>query len=321
MAGEWIVASFYLWERFVDDMENDAGHLEAVAAARQALLDHMPLDTASMVAASADWCGAAASIIGPKHVKDGTPRQDAFALDFIGSVAIGCVADGLGSQSRSHIGSKLASERVVADLVAAIDGLSEEERDAALSAGADGILGEVVKGAIIRAVRETEALMAIKPGGGFATTLVGVVTSPAYGFFFHVGDGIAIAYPADVMMPDQPAMLADQTVSHPENGDFDEITYAITANPDDRHLRFTPIENPRLVALMTDGPMPFAIAKDQESLAEGLFRPINAQLWTEVGRVHGGRILESVLTDVRAAQISDDDKTLMLFRHMNADAS
>jgi hypothetical protein len=72
---------------------------------------------------------------------------------------------------------------------------------------------------------------------------------------------------------------------------------------------------------MTDGPMPFAIAKDQESLAEGLFRPINAQLWTEVGRVHGGRILESVLTDVRAAQISDDDKTLMLFRHMNADAS
>ena len=301
----------------MDDIASDAASVQAVMAARHELLKHKPDNHLSKVDAGTHWRGVAASVIGSRHIRDGTPRQDAFAFEFVGDVAIGCVADGLGSQTRSHIGARLASERVVADLAVAVEALAEDGCEAALGAGANGALGDAVRSAIIRAVRETEALMALQPGGGFATTLVGVVASPACGFFFHVGDGIAIAHPVGALMPDPSSTkAAEQTVSLPENGEFDEITFAITANPEDRHLRFTPIEAPRLIALMTDGPMPFAIARDQRSLAEGLFRPIHAELWTDAGRLHGGRLLESVLSDARAAEISDDDKTLLLFRHM-----
>ncbi len=304
----------------MDDFHN-ADSVPAAVANRQELLEYIPQDRLCDVGGSTAWRVAAASVIGPLHVKAGTPRQDAFAFGFSGDVVVGCVADGLGSHGRSHIGSKIATERVVADLVTGIEAVAAEDLERELRAGGDGALGEMVRSAIVRAVRETEALMAIQPGPGFATTLVGVVASPAYGFFFHVGDGIALSHPTDVMMPGQLPMPASQTVSFPENGEFDNITYAITAKPDDPHLRFTPVATPRLIVLMTDGPMPFAIAKDQRSLAEGLFRPINAQLWSEIGLSQGGAMLEGVLADPRAGQISDDDKTFLIVRHMKSEAA
>lgn len=288
--------------------------LDALQAARRELLGFEPPPVALATRDEGGWRLTAASVRGPSHIKSDTPRQDAFAHAITGSTVVACVADGLGSQARSHIGSKLAAERVAADVAAIAGGLDETALAKALAEAGSGELGDAVRGAVCQAVRETERLMEMEPGPGFATTLVGVVAHPLGGFFFHVGDGVGLAFAAEPFAEAEGGDPQGPVVSPAENGEFDNITFAIGSDPNDPHLRFTSFTAGKLIVLMTDGPMAFTLGKDQASLAGGLFKPLSAHLWTEVGRVHGGQMLANVLNDPRAGEISDDDKTLLLLR-------
>lgn len=286
----------------------------AVVEKRRALLAFTPQDDAAATDTTSAWLIAAGSVRGPSHLRNGAPRQDAFAFANASDAVVACVCDGLGSQGRSHIGAKLAAELVAESVAAAILAVEANDLPSDLMAAGEGPLGDAVRGAVSAAAREAEVLMALEPGPGFAATIVGVVAHPLGGFFFHVGDGVGLAYST-------PPFESDSTpvISAPENGDFDDVTFAIDTDPADPHLRFTAFAAAELIVLMTDGPMAFALGRDQASLADGLFRPLEAHLWAESSRQHGGQILVNVLRDPRAGEISDDDKTLLVLRRASRD--
>lgn len=327
---------------------------EALRALREEYLAHEPPEMATAVEVAGNWHLSAASVRGPSHIRSGDPRQDAFGFAFTGETVVACVADGLGSEARSHIGSMIASTHVSRDIATAIEGMSADELAAALAEGAEGALGDVVRGAVSSAAREAEALMQMVPGPGFSTTLVGVVAGPDGGFFFHVGDGAALAYetapfgeaesaselPVEDAEPETAPTEAEAVttetplgeieagrdtqredgahpvVSPPENGTFDDITYPIDTNPDDQHLRITTFSAASFIVLMTDGPMPFTLERNQDALAAGVFRPLIGHLAGPRGQEIGGRLIAKLLADPRAGEISNDDKTILVLRRI-----
>lgn len=181
---------------------------EALRALREDYLAHEPPEMATAVTVEGGWHLSAASVRGPSHIRSGDPRQDSFGFAFAGETVVACVADGLGSEARSHIGSMIAATHVSRDIAAAIEGMTDAELATALAQGTDGALGDVVRGAVSGAAREAEALMQMVPGPGFSTTLVGAIAGPSGGFFFHVGDGAALAY-AGTPFSEQPTPEPD----------------------------------------------------------------------------------------------------------------
>jgi hypothetical protein len=73
-------------------------------------MEHPPVDVALEVRRIGRWRVLCASYRGMQHVDDGSPRQDAFAIESSGSAVNVAVADGLGSADLSHLGAELACE-------------------------------------------------------------------------------------------------------------------------------------------------------------------------------------------------------------------
>jgi hypothetical protein len=71
-------------------------------------MENPPVDVALQLRRIGPWRLVCASYRGMQHIDDGSPRQDAFALDASGAALIVAVADGLGSANLSHIGADLA---------------------------------------------------------------------------------------------------------------------------------------------------------------------------------------------------------------------
>jgi len=63
---------------------------------------------------------AGASVIGPGHVTEGTPNQDAYLTRRLEAGFLLVVCDGMGSKSLSHIGSSMAC-RAVLDITTSVD--------------------------------------------------------------------------------------------------------------------------------------------------------------------------------------------------------
>lgn len=59
------------------------------------------------------WYLSGASVIGPNHVVDGTPNQDAFLNRQRHGDFLSVVCDGMGSRPNSHIGSRLACSAIL----------------------------------------------------------------------------------------------------------------------------------------------------------------------------------------------------------------
>jgi len=76
-------------------------------------MQDLPSDVALDVRRVGRWRVICASYRGLQHVADGSPRQDAFALEKSGEALNIAVADGLGSADLSHIGAQLACQRGV----------------------------------------------------------------------------------------------------------------------------------------------------------------------------------------------------------------
>ena len=92
------------------------------------------------------------------------------------------------------------------------------------------------------------------------TTLVGAVAEGERGFFFHIGDGVAVAEARDAGQP--------PVVSLPENGEYANETYFATGEHWREHLRVTSLpQPPRLLALMSDGAASFVMASARLWLA------------------------------------------------------
>jgi|JI8StandDraft_1071087.scaffolds.fasta_scaffold34899_2 hypothetical protein len=239
---------------------------------------------------------------GTSHLERMTACQDACRTWTGGDgFLVAVVCDGAGSASLSEIGSRICSDAVVERIASCLNEQLEEGGDAL----------QLVKNqleASIQHARERIEEAASEKGvtpRDLACTLVGAVAkATGGGFFFHVGDGAAIVHMAD-------ASIAP-VVSRPENGEYSNETWFVTQSSWRDHLRVTDFAGDiRCIAVMSDGPMPFALTKDQSSLFPGFIDPIEDYL-RKNSVEDGNRGLLSILTSERTNSITNDDKTLVL---------
>jgi hypothetical protein len=246
------------------------------------------------------WQVFAAAVAGSSHKETGLPCQDAFAHRVDGEVLCAAVCDGAGSAAKSDEGAKRLADGVVQRLGRAVM-FGELKPDAPRER-----IESAVQEAVADARREldTLALLHSVPLSALACTLVGVVASPQGGWFFHIGDGLAVAEACDEGL--------SPSLSLPENGEYANETYFVTGDAWREHLRCSAIAGPlRHVVLMSDGAAPFVMAKGHA----GLFRPFIDPVLRYLGGASshdGNKALATTLADPRIDSITADDKTLLI---------
>ncbi|MEO6171938.1 MAG: PP2C family serine/threonine-protein phosphatase [Arenimonas sp.] len=242
----------------------------------------------------------AASAIGKSHIDGEIPCQDAFAYRVIEDVLIAIVCDGAGSAAVSHLGSDFAANALVSALA---EGYAANECTHLLDV--ENFKQQIEKEiGSFREKLEAQAKTENRTLADYAATLVGVVTNASQGYFFHIGDGLAIAQHSQ--NPEAAVM------SLPENGEYANETYFITGAEWAAHLRVTAIVNPiDLLALMSDGAAPFVMNKGNSDFHRPFIDPV-ANYLRSVSEEDGSIALASTLADVRTYQITSDDKALLI---------
>jgi len=245
------------------------------------------------------WRVMAASATGRSHLDRGQPCQDAHASSCVGGVLVAAVCDGAGSASHSDAGAGLVSSAVVA-AVAAHRQLGSHPAGLEVDA-----VRTIIEAALVAAREQLAAMAAARQLtlADHACTLVGVVADARGGWFFHVGDGVAVCEFA----PPQPA-----AVSLPANGEYANETWFVTGGNWREQLRLTRFAGSvQAIVLMSDGVQPFAMTRD----GSGLFQPFIAPVLRYLGGVdatHGSQALQATLADPRTDHITGDDKTLLV---------
>jgi Protein phosphatase 2C len=249
---------------------------------------------------SISWKIAAVSVAGFGHAEAGIPCQDAHATEEPpGGFLVAAVSDGAGSATRSADGSRCLSDTVVAHL--------SEQLIASFDAKETGLKETLVRQWVEEAVEEAHARLGELSEGGpladFDATLIGVVAGPQGGVFFHVGDGAALATCLDD--------LSSDVVSPPANGQYSNETYFATQEDWREHLRTTQF-GPEfdVIALMSDGVTPFALAGGAESGSVAFFEPLSRFL-AEHDRETNELELVALLERDVIRRITEDDKTLV----------
>lgn len=247
------------------------------------------------------WRVFAAASLGFAHRDAGQPCQDAFASAVSGPVLVAAVCDGAGSQPCSDIGAARISAELVDVLAGAFGECAMPE-----TVGAEAFHSAV--SAAITTARDAVQAQAARDQrqlGHYASTLVGVVASPQGGWFFHVGDGLGIADGAEQL----------PRVSLPENGEYANETYFVTGEDWASHLRITPLPaGCTRIALMSDGAMPFVMARGLQGFFAPFMDPVTRFLDACTSEAEGSAGLAATLGDPRTEAITGDDKTLLIAR-------
>lgn len=247
------------------------------------------------------WKIVGASARGDAHIKSDMPCQDHHHYQIRNNILVAIVCDGAGSAKNAEIGARMGSEHLTNALISA---LNESTTDYLLNESDFRKLIES-KLSILRANVTQEATINQLSIYDYHATLVGLAIGPEGGFFFHIGDGAAIALNHDRI----------STVAHsaPENGEFADQTYFYTIDDWQNHLRITPIgKEANIILLMSDGTMPFCLNKSHNAVEPKFFQPLdNYLLQKEINSETGSQALLKTLSSDRANLISKDDKTLI----------
>ncbi len=246
------------------------------------------------------WRIYAASATGTSHLDKGIACQDAFAYRAQGDALVAVVCDGAGSAARSDEGARLIADTAVQALADAGPGLP------ALAEAEEATVRAAVEAAVAaaRARVEQAAQAAGAELSSFAATLVGYLGDAGGGWFFHIGDGIGVAE------ADEDGAAA--AISAPENGEYANETYFVTGSAWRERLRLQAAPWPaQRLALMSDGAMPFAMAKGNAGLYRPFIEPVCRYL-RSVEPGPGSQALHGTLADPRTHGITSDDKTLLI---------
>jgi hypothetical protein len=243
------------------------------------------------------WRVFAAAAIGKSHIDASIPCQDAFAHTVVDDRLVAVVCDGAGSHVLSHEGAAMVSAQVVEDLSQRLGAAGVTEEVEAFRA----MVVEAVASA--RSALEARASAENTTLADYSCTLVGLLADADGGFFFHIGDGLGAARGADAV---------DCALSLPENGEYANETYFVTGEAWQEHLRVTRVAHAIVcVALMSDGAMPFVMAKGNGSLYAPFMDPVERFLST-ASESDGSAALLGTLADPRTYRITSDDKTLLI---------
>ena len=254
------------------------------------------------------WKVFGVSLAGFSHQADGRNCEDYHALQTVGNGwLVAALSDGAGSAIRSIEGAKAICEGVVSAIssrLALSDQIVNEQVETSARSWIEESIERVRSGLLSK---NHEAI------AEFHATLVGVIAGQNGGLFFHIGDGAACA-----MVHRE---IGNNVMSLPENGEYANETYFFTENSWKDHLRFTSF-GPEfdVIAIMTDGVTPFALASKAHGPYAPFFDPV-ARFLEIQGRDEGERGLSATLGSDAIRKITDDDKTLVWALKVQADGS
>lgn len=253
------------------------------------------------------WLIGKAVVPGTGHLDQGSPCQDYCEIETSadGRWLVASVSDGAGSAARGGEGAQTVTRWVTRELIGQIDEIERRGPGVWLKDRVHAIL--------------LDAREALRAAGAsiydFHCTLVGVLVGPTGGFFFHVGDGAAMASRAQIIeTPDPEPQLQlwnGVILSAPENGEYANETFFITQDDWIKHLRgeiLPPEAN--VIALMSDGAMPFLILRQQ--INSPFIDPVIGQLLRAEDGPTRDALLHKHLNAEDARAVTDDDKTLMI---------
>lgn len=253
------------------------------------------------------WEWHAASVQGFDHKSASIPCQDAHAVRLgPGGCLVAIVSDGAGSAARSEHGSK----RLCEDLGDALLAARSAQADRPLETLDPDALRHWIEQGIdaVRAGLLAEAHATAGSLSDFHATLVGAIADGSGGAFFHIGDGAAVAAASHD--------LGHFTVSPAANGEYSNETYFFTMEEWRAHLRLTRF-GPEydLLALMSDGVTPFALAKGGEAPFLPFLDPVSRFLRDCDPETGHAALVELLERDALRA-ITGDDKSLVWARRV-----
>lgn len=234
----------------------------------------------------------AASVTGPQHHHKKLPCQDYYKFNKQGRNFVAVVSDGAGSAKYGKIGARIICETVI---------------DLLKNATNAEIINQAKKA--VEIARRKLVMHRLNSGkkianlNNFAATLVGVVYTKGQGYFFHIGDGAALAF--------DPQKMDEFVASPPENGCFSCETFFYTQDNWAANLRFTKFSGLSTILLMSDGLTNFAFSNDFQSIEKGFVLPIDEFLSQQKATARARQALANTLDNAKARKLNSDDKTLL----------
>lgn len=260
----------------------------------------MPQETveaAPTVVPQAEADAAPFRIVGAQQMCRGKDEcQDAYGGYVDGMRFVACIADGAGSSPCSRAGAHCA-------VAAALESLRHGEGDA-----------EVALRAAFRAAHEAVSALAEEEGRpvkDYRTTLAIAIGIPEAVVAAHVGDSLVVIEDAQGIRP----------LLRPENGEFGNTTFFVTADDYETHLRFASSKGPwRGLALQTDGLEAVTYWKAKDDLEAATYRAIFS-LVDRLSPEDAQRELDLFVSEDAIMDKCNDDLTLVcvvpILRHAN----
>lgn len=232
------------------------------------------------------------TIQGIRNNSRNVPCQDYCRHSTKGRNFVAVVADGAGSAKHAKIGARIICETIV-------DLLSNAHEHNIKKSIAFAI--EVARDKLKRhRLNKSKTEAGIED---FAATVVGLIHHKNKGIFFHIGDGVGIAFNNDD--------YENFVITKPKNGFFSCETYFYTMKDWKENLRFTEFKNLNTFILMTDGVTNFSFSKDFNNIEEKFLSPINEFLNNEPIKSKAVKALKKTLGNPKAEKINPDDKTML----------
>ena len=247
-----------------------------------------------------NWKVAGAAVRGFGHETDGSECEDHFAVECsTGDFLVALVADGAGSAKFGGAGAALVAEKTTLYAVALLRRLGPRRAREFLRAPGRPEIERLV--ARVRADLAREAQRRSVELKDLHATLLACMAGNEGGFFFHIGDGAGLA-----LSPS----LEEFVISPPENGEYAETTYFVTADDWKEHLRITSFgSHLPTVCLMSDGVSGMAVAAGPTPFLPFL-APLDKFLSANDRPVSEAALAATLASD-RIRAITQDDKTLL----------
>lgn len=248
------------------------------------------------------WQVIGRSAIGTKHITGGTPCQDAVDYEIIpgDQIIIGAVSDGMGSASRSEVGSKLAVKTALSQMKSTRCWQNQPENDEQVQDIFYAVLGTV------KAALKKEA-----EKGGYSVedldcTLLVFVATPNWLAAMQVGDGQIVVRPRDGNY---------QLLFMPDKGEFANVTTPVTSSHalEEMQVCFKS-GSYKFICAATDGIENISLVKPEGWRPfEGFFKPLEEQIMLSTNSLdHKKKEINDFLNSEQINQKTDDDKTLLL---------